>query len=80
VPQIVCDSIETILTQITTNCTAYWVVHILFHFANLPVPRDIMIPSSFILAITHSILPIDIQHKIPTAVHTEMAGQGRGTF
>jgi len=68
VSQIIYDSIETILTQITTNCTAYWVVHILFHFANLPVPRDIVIPSSFILAITHSIVPIDVQHVISAAV------------
>jgi len=40
------------------------VVYIFFPLTRLPVPRDIMIPSSFILTITHSIVPIDIQHEI----------------
>ena len=46
------------------NLYNFAVVYILFLFAILPVPRDIMIPSSFIFAITLSILPIDIQHEI----------------
>ena len=50
------------------NLYNFAVVYILFLFAILPVPRDIMIPSSFILAITHSIVPIDVQHVISAAV------------